>query len=79
MRRLETEIAEGRRLISHGQRPVYHVTTRYDGTAVDVRIRELPVIHVFVADESTVLDGARALIARTLGVDASTFEVEPER
>jgi hypothetical protein len=55
------------------------VITSYDGAAVDVRIRELPIIHLFVPDESGVLDGARGLIARTLGVEPSTFVVEPER
>lgn len=77
MRELRNHVAEGRRLISHGERPVYHVITSYDGAAVDVRIRELPTIHLFVPDESGVLEGARGLIARTLGVEPSTFVVEP--
>lgn len=61
MRELRNHVAEGRRLISHGERPVYHVITSYDGAAVDVRIRELPTIHLFVPDESGVLEGAPRL------------------
>jgi hypothetical protein len=78
MKELERRVAEGRRQISCGERPVYHVYTSHDGAAVDVRIRELPIIHLFVPDESGTLEGARGLIARTLGADPSAFEVEPE-
>lgn len=80
MKELRDHVAAGRRRITRGERPVYHAiwTTSLDG-AVDVRIRELPIIHLFVPDESGVLDGARGLIARTLGVEPSTFVVEPDR
>jgi hypothetical protein len=78
MKELERRVAEGRRQITCGERPVYHVQTRHDGVAVDVRIAELPLVHLFVPDESSALEGARGLIARTLGVDPSAFEVEPE-
>lgn len=77
MNELERALAEGRRLISRGDRPVYHVVTTYDGAAVDVRIRELPTIHIFVPGEAGVVEGARGLIGRTLGVDPSSFDVEP--
>ncbi|MBA3779484.1 MAG: hypothetical protein H0X16_09345 [Chloroflexi bacterium] len=76
MRELQHQVAESRRRISRGERPVFHVITSYDGAAVDVRIRELPIIHLFVPHESGVIEGARGLIANTLEVDPSTFVVE---
>ncbi len=79
MKELRDHVAAGRRRIARGERPVYHATWTTSGDAVDVRIRELPIIHLFVPDESGVLDGARGLIARTLGVEPSTFGVEPDR
>jgi hypothetical protein len=75
MDELRERIAEDRRLIAAGGRPLYHVTTTWDGSAVDVRIRELPIIHLFVPDAAGVPDGARGLIARTLGVAAASFDV----
>jgi hypothetical protein len=76
---LETGIADGRRRIAAGERPVYHATwsTTPDGATIDVLIRELPLIHLFVPDEAGVLDGARELVAKTLDVPPSTFEVVP--
>lgn len=80
MKELRDHVTAGRRGITRGERPVYHaIWTRSLDGAVDVRIRELPIIHLFVPDESGVLDGARGLIARTLGVEPSTFVVEPDR
>lgn len=75
MDQLRERIAGDRRLISAGERPLYHATTTYDGSAVDVRVRELPIIHLFVPDAADVLDGARGLIARTLGVPPASFDV----
>jgi hypothetical protein len=43
--------------------------------AVDVTILELPIIHLFVPDQIGVPDGARSLIARTLAVDAASFDL----
>ena len=73
---MEHGVSEGRAAILRGERPVYHVTTTYDGAAVDVRIRELPIIHLFVPDATGVIAGARGLIAEALGVDPSAFDVE---
>ena len=42
------------------------------------RIRELPIIHLFVPDYAGVSDGARILIARTLAVDPASFDVAVE-
>ena len=64
-----------RRLIAAGRRPVYHVTTAYDGSAADVRIRELPLIHVFVPDADGVPVAARNLIARLLDVQPTSFDL----
>ena len=75
---LEHRVGEGRRRINAGERPVYHVITTFAGAAVDVRIRELPIIHVFVPDASGVITGARGLIAKTLGVAPSAFEVRAD-
>jgi hypothetical protein len=33
-----------------GERPVYHVAWRTTPEAMDVTIRELPIIHLFVPD-----------------------------
>jgi hypothetical protein len=69
----ERQVTASRALIAAGDRPVFHVVTSWDGTAVDVRVQELPLIHLFVPDSAGVADGARTLIARTLGVDPSAF------
>ena len=65
-----------RRRIAHGERPLYHAlwAMSIDGS-VDVTIRELPLIHVFVPDDAGVLAGARLLIARTVAVDPESFDV----
>jgi len=75
MDELRRRIASDRDLIAAGRRPLYHATTTFDGSAVDVRIRELPIIHLFVPDTAGVRDGARGLIARTLGVAPVNFDV----
>jgi hypothetical protein len=75
MDELRDRVAGDRRLIAAGRRPVYHVTTTYDGSAVDVRVRELPIIHLFVPETEDVLEAARGLIARTLDVPPATFDV----
>ena len=64
------------RRIARGERPVFHVVTSWDGSAVDVRIVELPIVHLFVPDTAGVADGARILIARTLGVNPTSFAIE---
>ena len=78
-RRLRTRIRADQRRIAKGERPVYHVTwtMSLDG-AMDVTIRELPIIHLFVPDHLGVPDGARGLIARTLAVDAASFDLVTE-
>lgn len=75
-RRLRAAIATGRLQAARGKRPVYHViwkSTEFD--AVDVTIEELPIIHLFVPDVASVLDGARILIARTLMVNPTSIDV----
>jgi hypothetical protein len=72
-------VARDRRLIAAGQRPTYHATWSVSpGGAVDVRVTELPIIHLFVPDRIAVAVGARLLIARTLGVPPDEFDVEVE-
>jgi hypothetical protein len=75
--KLQAAIANDRRRIAAGDRPVYHAsrTTTRDGSTIDIMIEELPIIHTFVPDDARVLDGARGLVARTLGVDATSFDV----
>jgi hypothetical protein len=75
--KLRATIASDRRRIVAGERPVYHVicATTPDGSTVDVMVEELPIIHAFVPDDARVLDGARGLIAQTLGVDEASFDV----
>jgi hypothetical protein len=75
MDQLWERIGIDRRLIADGFRPLYHVMTTFDGSAVDIRVHELPIIHLFVPDSAAALDGARALIARTLAVPPSAFDV----
>ena len=67
--------------IEVGRRPMYHATWRTtpDGPpTVDVMVRELPLIHLFVPDYAEISDGARVLIARTLAVDPRSFDVAVE-
>jgi hypothetical protein len=73
---LRTRIRADRRRIAQGERLVYHATSSstLDGAA-EVTILELPIIHLFVPDHIRVSDGARGLIARTLAVDAASFDV----
>jgi hypothetical protein len=74
--RLRATIMRDRERIARDERPTYHATWSPAVDAVDVRIVELPLIHLFVPDRRGVEDGARVLIARTLEVDPSTFDVE---
>lgn len=74
--RLHAAIDLERRRLALGERPVYHAEwAAAGGGAVDVTIVELPIVHLFVPDPPAVLDGARILIASTLGIDPSAFEV----
>jgi hypothetical protein len=75
--KLRAAIHADRRRVTAGNRPLYHATwtTTPDGATVDVMIRELPIIHMFVPDYAGVSDGARILIARTLAVDPTSFDV----
>jgi hypothetical protein len=59
---LQTRIRADQERIARGERPLYHVgwTTGPDGV-LDVTIRELPIIHLFVPDHPGVPDGARGL------------------
>jgi len=41
-------------------------------------VKELPIIHLFLPDYTEISDGARVLIARTLRVDPSSFDVAVE-
>jgi hypothetical protein len=75
---LAAQVADARRRMSLTERLVFHVTTEHDGAAVDVRVRELSAVHVYVPDEQHVLDGARGLIAKVLGVDPASFDVAPD-
>lgn len=76
---LSGQIVEARRRLSLGERLVFHVVIEHEGAAIDVRVRELSAVHLYVADLGGVLDGARGLIAKTLGVDPSSFTVVAER
>lgn len=79
--KLRAAIQAEQRRIAAGNRPLYHATwtTSPDGAPiVDVMIRELPIIHLFVPDYARISDGARILIARTLAVDPASFDVAVE-
>ena len=78
---LRAAIRAEKRRIGRGGRPLYHATWRTtpDGPpTVDVMVKELPIIHLFVPDYTEISDGARVLIARTLRVDPSSFDVAVE-
>ncbi len=74
---LRRAIESGRQRVAHGERPMYHFTwtSSRGGEAVDVTIRELPLVHLFAPDDHRVADVARLIIARTLGVDQHAFDV----
>jgi hypothetical protein len=79
--KLRAAILAEQRRIAAGNRPLYHATwtTTPDGPPiVDVMIKELPIIHLFVPHYAGVSDGARILIARTLSVDPTSFDVAVE-
>jgi hypothetical protein len=79
--KLRAAIHADQRRIAAGIRPLYHATwkTTPDGPpTVDVMIMELPLIHLFVPDYAGISDGARILIARTLAVDPTSFDVVVE-
>ena len=76
--RLRTRIRADQQRIARGERPLYHATWKTGPEALDVTIRELPLIHLFVPDRLGVTDGARGLIARTLAVDAASFDLVTE-
>lgn len=75
--RLRAVIEADRGRIARAERPVYTVSSAGTPDCVDVTVLELPIIHLFVPDQGTVLDGARLLIARTLAVDPQSFDVVP--
>jgi hypothetical protein len=76
--RLRLAIEADQRRLAQGDRPLYHVIwTAAAGGAIDVTVAELPLIHVFVPDHESVLDGARILISRTLAADPASFDVMP--
>jgi len=59
-----------------GERPLYHVMwVAAAGGAVEVTVREPPIIHLFVPDRDSALDGARLLIAQTLATDLNAFDL----
>jgi hypothetical protein len=74
--RLRATVEADRLRIRNGDRPLYRVlwATSIDGS-VDVTIRELPLIHIYVPDEAGVIVAARLLIARTLDVDPQAFDL----
>jgi hypothetical protein len=76
---LSGQVAEARRRLALGHRLVFHVVTEHDGAAVDVRVRELSAVHLYVPDDRGVLDGARGLVAKTLGVDPASIDVVVDR
>jgi hypothetical protein len=68
-------VAADRERIAMGERPKYRATWTPTGEGADITIVELPIIHLFVAGPDDALDGARVLIARTLGVAQESFDV----
>lgn len=73
-------IARDRQRIAEGQRPAYHATWSVSAEgSLDVRVTELPIIHLFVPDRTAITDGARLLIARTLDVAPDAFDVAVDR
>ena len=78
--KLRATVAADRQRIAKGERPLYHATWMPSGDgSTDITIVELPIIHLLVASADHALDGARVLIARTLGAGVESFDVAVER
>jgi hypothetical protein len=74
--RLRAAVEPEQRRLAQADRPLYYVRrTEAAGGAVDVTVEELPIIHLFVPDPASVLEGARVLIARTLSTDPNSFDL----
>jgi hypothetical protein len=73
--RLRATIMRDRERIARGERPAYTATWTRAIDAIDVRVAELPLIHIFVPDEHGIADGARVLIARALDVATEAFDL----
>jgi hypothetical protein len=73
--RLRVTIMRDRERIARGERPAYSATWTRATDAIDVRIAEIPLVHIFVPDERGIREGARVLIARTLDVATDAFDV----
>ncbi len=73
--KLPARVAADRERIAKGERPLYHATSTPSGEGANITIVELPIIHLIVAGADHALDGARVLIARTLGVAPGSFDV----
>lgn len=72
---IEAIAFESRRVSDRSTREVNGQSVR---RLPDVRIVELSIIHVFVSEPGAVRDGARVLVARTLGTDPNSFDIEIE-
>jgi len=73
---LESAVADGRRMIERGERPVYEL--RIDHRADDVigTVVQLPTLEVVAHDRDEALTKARALIAQTLASHEDSFDLE---
>jgi hypothetical protein len=73
---LESAVADGRRMIERGERPVYELRVAHGRDAVTASVVQLPTLEVTAVDRDEALTLARALIAQTLSAHEDSFDLE---
>ena len=73
--RHEVAVEAGRRMIGHGDRPLYRVRVDPVGRQWRFRVVELPLVRGESTDFSDVRFRARELIAQELDADRDQFDV----
>ena len=78
VRLLESAVAEGRRMIERGERPVYELRIDHRGEGVVASVVQMPTLEVRATDRDEAMIRARALIAQTLLAHEDAFDLEAD-